>query len=77
MAKVERLICDLDGREEDVRTVVVQTLGEPAWAIDLCGKCYKSRLADLHQVSRLHRRPARRGQIVKRKVVDENKAPLD
>ena len=49
MAKIERLACDLCDSEKDVQTMIVvwnYRAGKP-WELDLCSRCYQSRMGDL------------------------------
>ena len=41
MATINRLICDIDQREENVLTVVIDIDGRGG-AVDLCGRCRAS-----------------------------------
>jgi hypothetical protein len=41
MATVNRLVCDIDRREEDVFTVVIDINGRSG-VVDMCGRCRSS-----------------------------------
>lgn len=54
MAKIERLMCDLCRSEDNVQTLTVvwnYKAGAP-WELDMCERCYDSRLGDLREMGR-------------------------
>lgn len=54
MARIERLACDLCDSEDDVFTLTVvwdYRAGKP-WELDVCRRCYESRLGDLRDRGR-------------------------
>lgn len=65
----QELACDLDGRRSGVETYAIHSPHVGTVYVDLCDKCYKSRLAVLVTAGRARKRTVR-GQIVKRRVVD-------
>lgn len=66
----QELVCDLDGRKVGVATYTIHSPGVGTVYVDLCDKCYGSRLSTLVERGRTRKPAPQRGKVVKRRVVD-------